>query len=72
MTAVKYAYVGYQLTEDWQVQAGITQVPFGNWPYNSHNYFSAPIITWAWKMTTILALCLSVSWQITGNLTWAF
>ncbi|MEH8019329.1 porin [Rheinheimera muenzenbergensis] len=39
MTAVKYAYVGYQLTDDWQVQAGITQVPFGNWPYNSHNYF---------------------------------
>lgn len=39
MTAVKYAYVGYQLNEDWQVQAGITQVPFGNWPYNSHNYF---------------------------------
>lgn len=39
MTAVKYAYVGYQLNEDWQVQAGITQLPFGNWPYNSHNYF---------------------------------
>lgn len=39
MTAVKYAYVGYQFTENWQVQAGITQVPFGNWPYNSHNYF---------------------------------
>ena len=39
MTAVKYAYVGYQLNEDWQMQAGITQVPFGNWPYNSHNYF---------------------------------
>lgn len=39
MTAVKYAYVGYQFTDDWQVQAGITQVPFGNWPYNSHNYF---------------------------------
>ena len=39
MTAVKYAYVGYQLNEDWQGQAGITQVPFGNWPYNSHNYF---------------------------------
>ncbi|KKO43988.1 hypothetical protein WG68_18015 [Arsukibacterium ikkense] len=39
MTAVKYAYVGYQLTDDWQVQAGITQVPFGNWPYNSHNWF---------------------------------
>ncbi|WP_240473134.1 porin [Arsukibacterium perlucidum] len=39
MTAVKYAYVGYQFTDDWQVQAGITQVPFGNWPYNSHNWF---------------------------------
>lgn len=39
MTAVKYAYIGYQFTDLWQVQAGITQVPFGNWPYNSHNYF---------------------------------
>ncbi len=39
MTAVKYAYLGYQFAEDWEVQAGITQVPFGNWPYNSHNYF---------------------------------
>ncbi|MCB5228040.1 carbohydrate porin [Alishewanella sp. 16-MA] len=39
MTAIKYAYVGYQLSENWQTQAGIIQVPFGNWPYNSHNYF---------------------------------
>lgn len=39
MTALKYAYVGYQLNNNWQVQTGITQVPFGNWPYNSHNYF---------------------------------
>lgn len=39
MTTVKYAYVGYQFAENWQVQTGITQVPFGNWPYNSHNYF---------------------------------
>ena len=39
MSAVKYAYVGYDFAKDWQVQAGITQVPFGNWPYNSHNYF---------------------------------
>ncbi|MGI5307979.1 porin [Rheinheimera sp. WS51] len=39
MTAVKYAYVGYDFNQEWQVQAGITQVPFGNWPYNSHNYF---------------------------------
>ncbi len=39
MTAVKYAYAGYQLNDDWQVQAGMTPVPFGNAPYNSHNYF---------------------------------
>lgn len=39
MTAVKYAYLGYQFHENWQVQAGITEVPFGNKPYNSHNYF---------------------------------
>jgi hypothetical protein len=39
MTVVKSAYIGYLLADDWQVQAGITQVPFGNWPYNSHNYF---------------------------------
>ncbi|RJE71238.1 hypothetical protein BGP78_20665 [Pseudoalteromonas sp. MSK9-3] len=39
MTAVKYAYAAYNFAEDWQVQAGITKVPFGNWPYNSHNYF---------------------------------
>ena len=39
MTVVKSAYVSYGFIENWQVQAGITQVPFGNWPYNSHNYF---------------------------------
>ena len=39
MTAIKSAYVGYQFSDNWQAQAGITQVPFGNWPYNSHNYF---------------------------------
>ncbi|MEX0737761.1 MAG: porin [Pseudohongiella sp.] len=39
MTAVKYAYVGYQFSDNWQVQAGIAQVPFGNKAYNSHNYF---------------------------------
>ena len=39
MTAVKSAYVGYGFAENWTVLAGITQVPFGNWPYNSHNYF---------------------------------
>jgi hypothetical protein len=39
MSAIKYAYAAYDFTDDWQVQAGITKVPFGNWPYNSHNYF---------------------------------
>ncbi|MEI8667548.1 porin [Pseudoalteromonas sp. B131b] len=39
MTVIKYAYLGYEFTNDWEAQAGITQVPFGNGPYNSHNYF---------------------------------
>jgi TolA-binding protein len=39
MTAIKSAWAGYQLNDEWQVQAGITKVPFGNDPYNSHNYF---------------------------------
>lgn len=39
MTVIKSAYLGYRFSEHWQAQAGITQVPFGNWPYNSHNYF---------------------------------
>ncbi len=39
MTAIKYAYVGYQFSKKWQVNAGITKVPFGNSPYNSNNYF---------------------------------
>lgn len=39
MTAVKYAYLGYQFNDDWQAQVGIAPVPFGNKPYNSHNYF---------------------------------
>ncbi|HEC59881.1 MAG TPA: carbohydrate porin [Methylophaga sp.] len=39
MTAIKYAYVGYQISENWQTEVGITKVPFGNSPYNSQNYF---------------------------------
>jgi hypothetical protein len=39
MMAIKYAYVGYQFSQNWEVQAGITKVPFGNSPYNSQNYF---------------------------------
>ena len=39
MTIVKYAYLGYELTDGWEAQAGIAPVPFGNGPYNSHSYF---------------------------------
>ncbi|MFY8325813.1 porin [Pseudoalteromonas sp. ZZD1] len=39
MTAIKYAYAAYDFSSQWQIQAGITKVPFGNWPYNSHSYF---------------------------------
>lgn len=39
MTAVKYAWVGYEFIPDWQIKAGITPVQFGNKAYNSHNYF---------------------------------
>ncbi|WP_064662666.1 porin [Pseudoalteromonas sp. MQS005] len=39
MTVVKYAYLGYEFIDGWEAQAGITAVPFGNGPYNSHSYF---------------------------------
>jgi uncharacterized small protein (DUF1192 family) len=39
MDVVHHAWVGYQLSPAWQVQAGITRVPFGNLGYNSHNFF---------------------------------
>ncbi|MDK1290582.1 carbohydrate porin [Pseudoalteromonas umbrosa] len=39
MTAVKYAYLYYDFAKDWQAQVGMTKVPFGNWPYNSHSWF---------------------------------
>ncbi|KZN40686.1 hypothetical protein [Pseudoalteromonas luteoviolacea] len=39
MTAVKYAYLYYDFAKDWQAQVGLTKVPFGNWPYNSHSWF---------------------------------
>ena len=39
MTVVKYAYLGYDFIDGWEAQAGITAVPFGNGPYNSHSYF---------------------------------
>jgi hypothetical protein len=42
MTVIKSAYVGYQLSDNWQVLAGIAKVPFGNSPYNSQNYLFSP------------------------------
>lgn len=39
MSAVKYAWLGYDFGTHSQVQVGLTRIPFGNQPYNSHNYF---------------------------------
>ncbi len=36
---VHHAYVGYNVNDNWQVQAGIQQVPFGLQPYASHNFW---------------------------------
>lgn len=39
MSAVKFAWLGYDFSKTSQLQVGITRIPFGNQPYNSHNYF---------------------------------
>lgn len=39
MHVIHHAWIGYNLTPVWQVQAGVTRVPFGNLDYNSHNFF---------------------------------
>lgn len=39
MQVIHSAWVGYDLNPSWQVRAGIQQVPFGNLPFNSHNFF---------------------------------
>ena len=39
MQVIHHAWVGYDFSEHWQGQLGITRVPFGNQPYNSHSYF---------------------------------
>jgi hypothetical protein len=39
MSAIKYAWIGYDFTKNQQLQLGLTRIPFGNQPYNSHNYF---------------------------------
>lgn len=39
MSAIQHAWVGYDFTDEDQLQIGLTRIPFGNQPYNSHNYF---------------------------------
>ncbi len=39
MSAIKYAWLGYDFSKTSQLQVGITRIPFGNQPYDSHNYF---------------------------------
>ncbi len=39
MSAIKFAWLGYDFSETSQLQVGITRIPFGNQPYNSHSYF---------------------------------
>ena len=39
MEVVHHAWLGYQITPEWQAQLGVTQVPFGNLSYNSHSFF---------------------------------
>jgi len=39
MNTVHHGYVGYNVNDQWQIQAGIHQVPFGLQPYASHNFW---------------------------------
>ncbi len=39
MHVVHHAWIGYQASPAWQVQAGIVRVPFGLQPYASHSYW---------------------------------
>ncbi|HET7267362.1 MAG TPA: porin [Oleiagrimonas sp.] len=39
MSAIQHAWVGYDFDDQQQLQIGLTRIPFGNQPYNSHNYF---------------------------------
>lgn len=39
MQVVHHAWVGYDFDARWQGRLGVTRVPFGNQPYNSHSYF---------------------------------
>lgn len=39
MSAIKFAWIGYDFSKTSQLQLGITRIPFGNQPYDSHSYF---------------------------------
>lgn len=39
MEVIHHAWLGYDFNEQWQGKLGISQVPFGNLPYNSHSFF---------------------------------
>jgi hypothetical protein len=39
MNVIHHAWVGYRICDGWELQAGITRVPFGNLDFNSHNFF---------------------------------
>lgn len=39
MSAIKFAWLAYDFDETSQVQLGITRIPFGVQPYDSHSYF---------------------------------
>lgn len=39
MNVIHHVWVGYDFDEHWQGQAGVTKLPFGVLPYNSHSYF---------------------------------
>lgn len=39
MSAVQHAWIGYDFSPHSQLQVGLTRIPFGNQPYDSHSYF---------------------------------
>ncbi len=46
--ALHHGYIGYQFAPWFELQAGVSQVPFGILPYASHNWF-----TWATVASTL-------------------
>ncbi len=39
METLQHAWVGYDLNDNSEAQLGLVLIPFGNQPYNSHNFF---------------------------------